>query len=165
MLDEYVHALDGFDKGEGQRKEYQGGDDLPWRYWMRCPMFLRVNEGDPKPPPPSYLHQWVINADRRSRQYRANPARPGVFALDGETLHEIRKCSPPLLQRGDVVLVTFTIAFVSSKSSWYTQVVPLDLVRVASVDLPPAYDAADFAVPVVDPSTRPRLADGERLIC
>ena len=88
-----------------------------------------------------------------------------MFALEGELLHEIRKCSPPLLQRGDVVLVTFTVAFVSSKNSWYTQVVPLDLVRVATVDLSSASDTNDYAIPVVDPVSRPRLADGERLIC
>ncbi|KAI0361338.1 hypothetical protein OH77DRAFT_1443665 [Trametes cingulata] len=163
MLEEYVRYVDGFNPGDLPRREYQTGQDpsLTWRYWMRVPMFIRMNEGETKPPLPSNLHPWVISADRRSRIYRANPARPSVFALEDNRLRDIRKCAPNTLQRGDVILFTFTVSFVVGPSAWYPQILPLEIVRVASANYTSTSDAAEYALPSVDDSVRPGFMDGE----
>lgn len=156
--------LPGFNPSNLPRREYQSGNDpaYTWRYWMRAPMFLRVNEGEPKPPPPAHLHAWVIAADKRSRIYRANPARPRVFALDGEIIHTIERSDPPLLQRGDVVMAHFVVSIVFTSTAWYTELIPVEMVRVVPVSLLVG-DILESGPPLVDLATRPALMDGERV--
>ena len=126
-------------------------------------MFVRVKPGVEKPRPPSDLHPWVLDADRRSTQYYANPARPSVFGWDGNRLRDIRKCKPDRLRVGDVVSFTFTVCFLIGTSTWWPQFSPLELVRVAEGGntAPTASDDIDFSVPVVPATVRRRLVDGE----
>ncbi|KAI0745596.1 hypothetical protein C8Q76DRAFT_606721 [Earliella scabrosa] len=62
-------------------------------FWIKVPMFLRVESGERKPPCPSHLHEWMRKVERRSRHYRANPARPTVLALEGGRLKNISTCT------------------------------------------------------------------------
>ncbi|TFK85002.1 hypothetical protein K466DRAFT_464945, partial [Polyporus arcularius HHB13444] len=132
MLEEHALSIPDFNPSGLPRREYQSGNDPAHtrRYWMRAPMFLRVNEGEIRPPPPPHLHPWVIAAEKRSRIYRANPARPRVFSFDGEVVSSIENSDPDVLQRGDIVMVYFIISIVITPSAWYSELIPVELVRV-----------------------------------
>ncbi|TFK81574.1 hypothetical protein K466DRAFT_578516 [Polyporus arcularius HHB13444] len=164
MLEEYASSLPGFNPTGLPRREYQSGNDLAytWRYWMRAPMFIRINEGEVRPPPPPHLHPWVIAAEKRSRIYRANPGRPRVFSFDGEVISSIENSDPDLLQRGDIVLVHFVVSIVFTPSAWYTELIPVELVRVVPV-LRLTSDALESGPPTIDVAARPALMDGERI--
>ncbi len=164
MFEEHVVTVPGFNPLGLPRREYQSGNDpaYTWRYWMRAPMFLRVNNGEPKPPPPSHLHQWVIAAEKRSRIYRANPNRPRVFSFDGEVVSNIENSDPDTLRRGDVVMVHFIVSVVVTSTMWYTELIPVEVVRVVPV-MRLVSDALESGPPTIDQVTRPALMEGERL--
>ena len=156
--------LPGFNSAGLPRREYQSGNDpaYTWRYWMRAPMFLRLNEGEPKPVPPSHLHPWVIAADKRSRIYRANPTRPRVFSLDDQVITSIERSEPNMLQRGDIVMAHFVVSIVFTPSAWFTEVIPVELIRVVPVTRLLS-EVVESGPPVIDAATRPALVDGERV--
>lgn len=158
-------TVEDFNPDHFGRRDYQSGHDPTFtrRYWMRTPMFLQVNKGEPKPKPAGHLHKWVLEAARRSPAYYANPARPAVLALEDGLLRGIKKATPSELCRGDIVVVTFTISYLVAGSVWYPQFLPLEIVRVGEVPTGDGTDSARYAVPVVDPSLRPLLSDGEVL--
>ncbi|KAI0349187.1 hypothetical protein OH77DRAFT_1415458 [Trametes cingulata] len=165
LQQDHICSVKEFNPENRLRRSYQTGQDPNFtkHYWMRTPMFLRINKGDPKPHPPSYLHKWVTAAERRAMVYYANPARPSVMALEEGVIRDIRKCEPDRLVRGDIVVVTFTVSFVLGPATWFPQILLLELVRVGEGPLSEAVDAAAYAVPVVDARLRPALADGEAL--
>ncbi|KAI0715442.1 hypothetical protein C8Q76DRAFT_597221, partial [Earliella scabrosa] len=131
-MDEFMAEVPGFNVNGLPRREWQSGAGVgsTFRYWMKVPMFVRLKSGEPKPSPPSHLHRWVINADKRSRAYRANAARPEVYGLQGLHPIDIRKCDVPFLERGDAVAFSFTVAYVVGSKDWYPQLLPVDIVRV-----------------------------------
>ncbi|KAH9885290.1 hypothetical protein C8Q73DRAFT_620348, partial [Cubamyces lactineus] len=165
MLEDYMCTVKDFNPTNLKRRDYQSGQDPNFtkRYWMRTPMFIRMNKGEPKPRTPSYIHEWVVEAERRATVYHANPARPAVLALEDGVVRDIRKCEPDSLTRGDVVVVTFTVSFVVAAASWFPQLLPIEFVRVGNAPVVDATDAAEYAIPVVDMRMRPILQDGESM--
>lgn len=115
------------------RRPWQSGQNSSntHRFWMRAPMFIRLRPGERKGPFPEHLHEWLREADRRSRAYRANPARPTVLVLEDRMLRGIEDCEPDHLIRGDAVAITFSITYVEGKKDWYPTFIPIDIVRVA----------------------------------
>lgn len=123
-------------------------------------MFINIGDGAARNMPRAELHPWVVEASRRSRWYLANPDRPSVLALEKGLLRDIRKCTPSVLYKGDVVLFTFTASFTLGRA-WATQLVPLEIVRVLGGGT--NLSSVDFSVPVVDRALRPSLMDGEAI--
>lgn len=96
------------------------------KFWMQCPMFLPV-VGSMKPPPPPNVHPWVAAADRASYAYRANPRPPVVYGRKDGVPVPIRDCQPDHLRPGDVVAVTFTVAYILTDKEWYPQFQPVEI--------------------------------------
>ena len=110
------------------RREFMSGKEhrFSGKFWMQSPMFLPV-AGSAKPPPPPNLHPWVIAADRASYSYRANPRPPIVYGRkDGEPV-PISECQPDHICPGDVVAVTFTVAYILTEREWYPQYQPVEI--------------------------------------
>ena len=78
-------GVPGFNPGGLPWRAYLSGQDERYctRFWMQTPMFLRKG-GVPDVPTPEYLHPWVIQAERQSKVFRANPDRPRVWVKEGE---------------------------------------------------------------------------------
>ncbi|EIW51421.1 uncharacterized protein TRAVEDRAFT_137422 [Trametes versicolor FP-101664 SS1] len=161
-LEEYIQGCPGFNADGLPRREYQSGNNPEFmqRYWVRSPMFINIGDGAARNMPRAELHPWVVEASRRSRWYLANPDRPSVLALEKGLLRDIRKCTPSVLYKGDVVLFTFTASFTLGRA-WATQLVPLEIVRVLGGGT--NLSSVDFSVPVVDRALRPSLMDGEAI--
>ncbi|KAI0709401.1 hypothetical protein C8Q76DRAFT_625601 [Earliella scabrosa] len=136
MLDAYMATVPGFNSAEVDRRRWQSGGSnfLNNTFWMTVPMFLRRSEGKKKPPPPTHLHPWVIQAAKRSRQYQANPARPNVRAIEKGKLSDIGQCTPNVLQRGDAVAIRFMVSYVEGFNDWYPQYSLVDVIRVCGVE-------------------------------
>ena len=56
-----------------------------------------------------------------------------------------------MLQKGDVVAVSFTVTYHVSSVNWFAQFHPADLVVVKAGDL----DATDYSAPALDLHSRP----------
>lgn len=125
-------------------------------------MFVRLRIGEQKGPPPEFLHKWVKEADRMSRMYRANPARPQVMSLDGQLLRRIEECDPGSLVRGDAVAITFSVSYIEGTKDWYPTFTLIDIVRVASDH--PTWRASKLDNMVVLNDVRPPLAEGQQVI-
>ncbi|KAI0710049.1 hypothetical protein C8Q76DRAFT_695180 [Earliella scabrosa] len=132
-LDNFVAEVPGFNPTGTMRREWQSGAGFGTtsRFWMKVPMFVRNKDGERKPPAARHLHPWVVNADRKSRAYRANVARPEVYGLTNQGYPvDIRKCENTRLEKGDAVAFSFTVVYVVGGKDWYPQLLPVDLVRV-----------------------------------
>ena len=119
------------------RREFMSGTESRFtaKFWMQCPMFLPV-VASVKPPPPAHLHPWVIAADRASYSYRANPRPPVVYGRKNGLPVPIQDCQPDHLCPGDVVAVTFTVAYLLTNKEWYPQYQPVEIyVLKSSVQL------------------------------
>ncbi len=152
-----MRCVPGFNVRNLPRQDWQTGDNPKYmnRYKCRSPMFMRLKDGEPKPPPPPELHPWVIEAHRASDYYSANPVRPQLFSLDGTSLRQVDKNVNPF-SRGDVIAFTFTVSFIVGQDHWAPYLVPLELIRVlAGSPLP----SSDFSIPTV--GGRPALTEGD----
>ena len=96
------------------------------KFWMQCPMFLPV-VASTKPSAPTHLHPWVVAADRASYSYRANPRPPVVYGRKNGLPAPIKECEPNHLCPGDVVAVTFTVAYILTDKEWYPQYQPVEI--------------------------------------
>ena len=142
-------SVPGFNLSGVDRRRWQagGGEYLNNSFWMTVPMFIRKSDGEKKPAPPDHLHPWVLQAAKRSRLYRVNPARPSVRGVQNGKLCEIAKCTPNTLQRGDAVAIRFTVSYFEGMNDWYPQYNLLDVVRVCSA---PAVTPAKEKSPEID---------------
>ena len=160
-IEEYMGRLPGFNVKEKPRRTWQSGN-MEYSnsvFWMNVPMFIRRKEGERKPKAPDYLHPWVIMAEKKSRRYKANPARPAVRAIENGRLCDISQARPSVLREGDAVAVRFKLVFVEGDRDWYPQYHVSDIVRVCEGRPCPVEDESVY-IPV-DVVEAPALADGE----
>ncbi|KAI0745889.1 hypothetical protein C8Q76DRAFT_606929 [Earliella scabrosa] len=131
-LEAYMVKVPGFNPGDFDRRPWQSGslDYSNSIFWMNVPMFIRRKDGERKPKAPTHLHPWVLQAERKSRRYRANPARPAVRAIEQGRLCDISQAKPSILKQGDAVAVRFKIAYIEADRDWYPQFLLTDIVRV-----------------------------------
>ena len=130
-LDEYAATVDGFNRSEVPRLEWQREEGPSNRFYIRVPMFLPHHGRGPRPPAAAWLHPWVKAAHARSRAYRANPDRPRVRGIEKGVFRDISTCEPPTLQYGDVVGIVFTVTYAETPSSWSPIYMMSDIIRVA----------------------------------
>ena len=152
-----MKTLPDFNTRNVPRQDWQTGENPKYmnRYKSRSPMFLRLRDGESKPPPPPHLHPWIVDAHKASDYYHANPVRPQLFSLEEASLRHIDKNANSLC-RGDVVALTFTVSFILGHDSWAPHLVPLEIVRVLAGN---PRSSSDFSVPRL--SSRPALTEGE----
>ncbi|PIL23481.1 hypothetical protein GSI_14792 [Ganoderma sinense ZZ0214-1] len=125
ILDDYMKTVKGFSSTPLPRRLYLSGKDPKYRsrFWMQTPMFLR-READKDGADIKHLHPWVVKADEQSKLFRANPDRPRVWVKDGDKILPITECDPSVLQRGDLVAISFTITYHITKTNWFPQYHP-----------------------------------------
>ena len=121
-------------------------------------MFVRKSRDESNIPFPPHLHDWVRRAVEGSSLYRANPARPVIRAVENGRLKDIKHANPDYLQFGDIVALTFMVAYIEGRYDWFPQYHVVDIVRVATSD---SADFSRYAVPMVDERTRAALQEGE----
>ena len=127
-VDAYVEGHMNLAFSKKVRREFMSGKDQRFssKFWMQSPMFLPA-AGSKKASPPAHLHRWVVDADRASYAYRANPCVPVVYGRrDGKAV-PIRECDPPCLCAGDVVSVTFNVTYHFTDKDWYPLYQPVEL--------------------------------------
>ena len=114
-------------------------------------MFLRTSYGQKRPRAPAYIHPWVVEAEKRSRKYRVNPARPNVRSVEGGRLRDIRDSNPSMLRAGDAVAVRFAVSYLETEKDYGPQFMLSDIIRLASAltvsSLPPPQAARERAAP------------------
>ncbi len=101
-----------------------------WRFVLRTPMFIPYQSRGVHPPAPAGLHPWVQAAHAKTRNYRANPKRPRVRAIENGELLPISSCSVNKLEYGDVVGLVFTVSYVLNTVNWQPVYHLSDVIRV-----------------------------------
>ena len=81
-------------------------------------MFLTCEGRAGHPEAPEGLHDWVVAAHRKSKNYRANPIRPVVCGVEGGRMKKIADCTPNQLEYGDVINLVFTLVYVEDREDW-----------------------------------------------
>ncbi|KAI0682589.1 hypothetical protein C8Q76DRAFT_763222 [Earliella scabrosa] len=164
VMEKFLEDIPGFKPHpKFPRRSWQSGGSgyANSIFWMKTPMFLRHPQGDPKPAFPEHLHEWVRQAEDKSRKYRANPDRPVVRAVEGGRLKAITSCTPGEVREGDGVAITFTLKYIIGDNDWYPQYLLIDLVRVAvGTGTSPKLVGARYGA-VTGDVTRTALEDGE----
>ena len=154
ILDEYMGKLDGFNKKTLPRRGYLSGQDERYRtrFWMQTSVFVKKAPLESRSgKSPGYLHAWVLQAEKESKAFRANPDRPRVWVKDGKNTLPIGDKEPGSLQRGDVVAVSFTITYHITSSNWFAQFHPADIVVLKAGD----GDRTDYGAPEIGLYGRP----------
>ena len=81
-------------------------------------MFLTCETRGGHPDAPTGLHEWVVAAHKKSKNYRANPIRPAVCGIEGGRMQKIVDCKPNVLEYGDVISLVFTLVYVEDREDW-----------------------------------------------
>lgn len=79
------------------------------------------------------LHPWIRSAVQ-SGGLLANPERPRMFAWESDELRSIQDCIPDEFERGDIVWVSFMLAYIVGGAEWYPDMRPIDFVKVGHAD-------------------------------
>ncbi|KAI0723576.1 hypothetical protein C8Q76DRAFT_794500 [Earliella scabrosa] len=162
-LEGHMQTVPGFNPSGVERRIGGRGRErgVNYRFWMRTPMFLRVDEGQQKPACPGHLHEWVRQADKESRMYRANPNRPCIRSIEGGRLRDISQSMPNTLEYGDVVAITFMVSYVEGRFDWYPHYHLLDVIRVQHAPPVPPPPVPDVVAKTPMVAVRADLEDGE----
>lgn len=78
---------------------------------------------------PYEVHPWISKAAEETKQI-PNPKRPQYYDCTEGVLQKLEDTDDPRFHRNDIILVSCRITFVVSGDSWWTEIVPLQLVRV-----------------------------------
>lgn len=148
-----MSQVKGFNPTNLPRRPYLSGLDAKYRsrFWMQTPMFIRSSSSSENGSSIAHLHPWVVQADRQSKMFRANPDRPRVWLKDGDVAVPIGNREHGALQCGDVVAVSFTVTYHVTSSNWFPQFHPADIVLLKSGEV----DATDYSAPMIDLYSRP----------
>ena len=135
------------------RRSYLSGQDPRFRskFWMQTPMFVRRHGTQQRDQAPGHLHEWVVQADRESKTFKANPDRPRVWKKVGNETRPIKECTPNSPHRGDVVAVSFTITYHVTATNWFPQFHPADIVVLKASE----GDSTDYSAPSLGLHGRP----------
>lgn len=143
------------------RRSYLSGKDSRFRskFWMQTPMFVRAFGTDRQDQGSNHLHEWVLQADRESKSFKANPDRPRIWKKVGAETKPLKECTPNSLQRGDVVAVSFTVTYHTTATNWFPQFHPADIVVLRTSQ----GDATDYSGPSMGLHSRPAPSFGSVL--
>ncbi len=133
-LDAYIADVPGFNSRGVKRRDWQNGSAWHPRYWFRVPMFLTCETRGGRPDAPPGLHEWVVNAHKRTKNYRTNPVRPQVCGLEGGRLQNIGQCTPNILEYGDVVSLVFGLVYVEDREDWGPVPMVTHVIRVQAAN-------------------------------
>jgi len=79
---------------------------------------------------PDDTHAWIESACIESAMYIPNPERPSLYELQGTSLVDLYKSGRPKFDAGDIIWMSFNVAFNIFKGSWASEIIPMELVRV-----------------------------------
>lgn len=136
------------------RREWQSeldADRAP-TYVLSSQVFVRKTAGSRKPKPVKYpLHEWIVSATKENTNFLPNPDRPKTLEPHKDTLKEIAKSNPPVLQRGDFVWISFFVEYIVGNRAWYPAFVPLEIIRVGTL-APDVLQSIDEEAPAEEAS-------------
>ncbi len=94
----------------------------------------------------------VVGAHKRTKNYRANPVRPLVCALENGRLQAIGECTPNVLEYGDVMRLVYMLIYVEDREDWGPVPMVTHVIRVqrANRDAYPLTSALAVLDPVVE---------------
>ncbi|KAI0070678.1 hypothetical protein K474DRAFT_1713119 [Panus rudis PR-1116 ss-1] len=162
-IEDYLLQDPDFNPDRKPRRDYQNGlnPDLSQRYTFQTRMFHKRAERtqavkDERKSKGVEWHPWIAQTIEENPSYYVNPDPPLVTEWRHGQFHAMKNCKPPYLQAGDVVWFSLKVTVHITSSSWWTEFIPEEIVRVMTV--PEGVDP--MGAPSVDKALRPRLAPG-----
>ncbi|KAI1783927.1 hypothetical protein LXA43DRAFT_902658 [Ganoderma leucocontextum] len=139
-LEELVQKNSEFNKVCRPRRNWQRGDSgYNATFTLSAQMFVRpYGYNLQKLQHPSYVvHPRVRDAVKPSGtgkpEFYPNPYRPESWDCTNGRMTRIANASPPFLQPGDIVWMSFFVEFIIGTNSWATQFTPRHFIRVATI--------------------------------
>ncbi|KAI9065672.1 hypothetical protein FKP32DRAFT_1565896, partial [Trametes sanguinea] len=166
-FENHVLGQNGFNRGRKPRRKWQEGEgSYDSTYIFAAQVFLRRGPYSWKKERtiPYELHPWIRAATGPQSQYFANPDRPSLFEAVNGALQNIADCSPPHLQYGDLVWISFFVEFIVGGTSWNPTFVPVEIVRVGRVAPEVVGGSSTFRGGEDTPPPRQRLQVGQSFI-
>ncbi|KAH9848706.1 hypothetical protein C2E23DRAFT_738930 [Lenzites betulinus] len=139
-FEEYVAGVQGFNKAQKKRRPWQDGTTAEKpnsMFVFNSQVFVKRNQATKHREAhiPYELHDWIkaVTVDSPRSEYFANPDRPALLEPQQGQLCSIKKSSPPAMQKGDLVWMSFSVQFIIGSDTWSTTFVPYEIVRVGTV--------------------------------
>jgi len=135
-LENHAIGLPGFNKGNRTRRTWQDGKGIDKRqkFIFASSIFARrtpYNSKEGESYKVSYdVHPWISSAVETDQNYIPNPEKPRVLDYTDGVLSKIEFCNQPELKKGDIVWISFKVAFGFTKAGWGPEFVPLEFVCV-----------------------------------
>jgi hypothetical protein len=97
---------------------------------------------------PYTVHPWIKAAcSTPDKKWVPCKDKSRVLVYEGGNFCELGRASRPYFEKGDVVWISFVIAFTMQTSAWSLSLQPLEFVRVATTEIPAAssnYQSTDM---------------------
>ena len=93
-------------------------------------MFAK-NNGDGKVP--YDVHPWVLDAvadQKDGQKWKPNPEKTKILSYANDIMMPIGFSNEPVLRRGDVVWISFKMAFGTVGDFWGPEIIPLEIIKV-----------------------------------
>ncbi|KAH6918562.1 hypothetical protein BKA70DRAFT_1416554 [Coprinopsis sp. MPI-PUGE-AT-0042] len=86
---------------------------------------------------PYTVHPWIKAACEASeKKWVPCKDKSRLLVYKDKRFQELARANPPYFEKGDIVWMSFVIAFTMQTSSWMMSLQPLEFVRVATTELP-----------------------------
>ncbi|OJT09727.1 hypothetical protein TRAPUB_13795 [Trametes pubescens] len=137
VFERFIVAQKDFNRANRKRRQWQLGlGNYDNTYIFSAPMFAR-RAAYPRSAQHSVeyqVHPWLAAAtEDPDGAFFPHPERPRILEAAHGEFHNISGCVPPMLQRGDLVWISFYVEFIIGGHSWNPNFVPVEIVRVGTV--------------------------------
>lgn len=126
ILEDFVQTVRNFNETKRPRRSW-GNGDFTDSYVLNWPIFMDRRGGSPARTLWYQPHPWVQEALDGS-SLLANHERPKMFEWRENQLQPV-----PLFNPGDIVWVSFMVAYIVGGAQWYPDMRPVDFVKVGQV--------------------------------
>jgi len=131
-LEKLALSKPGFNRGNRKRRQWQDGKVQTNRqkYIFASKMFVK-NNGDGKVP--YDVHPWVLDAvadQKDGQKWKPNPEKTKILSYANDIMMPIGFSNEPVLRRGDVVWISFKMAFGTVGDFWGPEIIPLEIIKV-----------------------------------
>ncbi|TFK18560.1 hypothetical protein FA15DRAFT_575674, partial [Coprinopsis marcescibilis] len=136
IINEWIQTIPDFNPTHKPMKQWQSSKEFNtnYRYIVGSKLFARrtpYNFVKNKYVVPYDVHPWIEgNSAPHNDEFIPNPERVTYYDGTDGTLKPLKKSVPPSYNPGDIIKMTFKIAFIFGAEKWWTEVVPIQLIRV-----------------------------------
>lgn len=123
-----------FNRSHRPRSSWQSDPHAIRHFVMSAPVFAQKTPFNGQDDPLPYeLHPWILAALKDKLNLVANPKKPSVLAFESDELRTVEDSALGELTEGNIIWVSFTVAYAIGRKDWHLEIRPIELVQVGCV--------------------------------